>query len=208
MNQQNKVKNYWTVLAHISGNKCFAICECGVERIVRTERLIKNTSKSCGCMKSQFLRDVNLVHGFGCDSKEYRTWVAIRNRCNNKTNYAYKHYGGRGIKVSKKWDSFEQFYIDMGNAPSPKHSIDRIDNNGDYSKSNCRWATKYQQSLNRRTTRNITFKGKTMCIREWEKEMGVGRSTIQTRLMKGWSIKRALTTKGLKNKRSKSWDLK
>ncbi len=159
-------------------------------------------------MRAQFLREVNLVHGFGQEVKEYRAWVAIRNRCNNKTNYAYKHYGGRGIKVSKEWDSFEQFYIDMGDAPSPKHSIDRIDNNGDYSKVNCRWATPYQQGLNRRTTRNITFNGKTMCIREWEKEMNVGRSTIQTRIQNGWSIKRALTTKGLalKDKRPRVWD--
>ena len=85
---------------------------------------------------------------------EYWVWVAMRSRCNCPTCNAYKHYGGRGIKVCKRWDSFENFIKDMGFRPSDNHSIDRIDVNGDYEPNNCRWATQLTQVLNRREIPN------------------------------------------------------
>lgn len=93
-------------------------------------------------------------------TSEYWAWVSMRQRCNNKNLPTYKLYGGRGIKICKEWDTFEGFFKDMGKKPGAKYSLDRIDVNGDYEPSNCRWATKLQQVLNRRDMPNANgFRG-------------------------------------------------
>lgn len=92
-------------------------------------------------------------------SPEHNSWRAMRERCYNKNNTCYNNYGGRGIKVCKRWDSFNNFYKDMGNRPSKKHSLDRIDNDGDYSPDNCRWATRLEQNRNQRSNIYVTVYG-------------------------------------------------
>jgi hypothetical protein len=130
------------------------LCDCGNERVCLGINLTSGKSKSCGC-----LREYNsLKHGHrkhNNTSREYETWCGIVARCENPTDTNYHNYGGRGIKVSNRWrESFENFLADMGKRPSPKHSIDRIDVNGDYEPSNCRWVTKETQMQNRRVLKN------------------------------------------------------
>jgi hypothetical protein len=125
-------------------------------------------------------------------SKTYNAWVDMRQRCRNPRNKNYPIYGGRGITICARWDSFKSFLADMGEAPAGL-TLDRIDVNGPYAPGNCRWATFVEQQQNRRDTRRITFGDETHCIEEWGRRTGLGQ-TLSHRLRRGWSIERALTT--------------
>ena len=119
---------------------------------------------------------------------EYRAWVAIKRRCYNKFFLQYSGYGGRGIKVCERWlNSFESFYKDMGPRPSSKHSLDRVDNDGNYEPSNCRWATSSQQALNRRSTVWINVDGQMMSVTKAAEFYGVNRYTVYMRRRRGLS---------------------
>lgn len=125
---------------------------------------------------------------------EHPTWMRMRSRCNNPKNPKYPRYGGRGIRVCAEWEaSFERFYADMGPKPSPAHSIDRIDNNGNYEPGNCRWATNQQQARNQSRTRTFTAFGETRLFIEWLEIYGRNYSLVRSRLHLGWSLERALT---------------
>lgn len=127
-------------------------------------------------------------------SSTYYSWGNMIQRCSNKNNTNYSYYGGRGIKICKRWLDFTSFLEDMGEKPSAEYSIDCIDPNGDYTPENCRWATKQQQSSNRRL-RTFTIDGKTKPIREWLSILNIKRSTYSNRIhMYGWSEYKALTT--------------
>jgi len=119
-------------------------------------------------------------------------------RGTNEQSKNYSYYGGRGIIVCQRWvESFEAFLTDMGPRPSPKHSIDRFpDKNGNYEPGNCRWATQAEQSRNTRRNVNVTFDGRTMCLTDWAKELGVSGSCLRYRI-RYWSLSDALTTKRL-----------
>ena len=123
----------------------------------------------------------------------YVSWRAMWERCTNSKARNFKHYGGKGISVCEQWTSFTAFLNDMGNRPSRKHTIDRIDRMGDYCKENCRWATQTEQTNN--TSRNviITHSDLTMTISEWSQKTGIPRSVIVHRLQRNWTIERALT---------------
>lgn len=126
-------------------------------------------------------------------SREYHCYNAMRARCHNPKNPNFPRYGGRGISVCERWRlSFTAFLEDMGRCPSNGHSIDRIDNDGDYHPGNCRWADATQQANNRRSSRLISHDGVTMSLAEWSRHKGIGVSTIHARLKNGWSIKRSL----------------
>ena len=105
----------------------------------------------------------------------------------------YARYGGRGIKVCKRWDKFENFLADMGNPPKGM-TLDRIDNDGDYKKSNCRWATAVEQQSNKSTNRRITLKGKTQTLSQWCRELGLPKGVVSNRIHRGWSEEKALIT--------------
>ena len=131
------------------------------------------------------LKNRRVRHGMW-KSAEYGVWANLKWRCLNPDRDP--DYGGRGITVCERWQVFENFLADTGPRPSPKHSIDRIDNNGFYSPENCRWATPKQQCRNTRRTRYLTSNdGVTLPIRDWEERLGTKEGTLWARLNKGWS---------------------
>lgn len=130
----------------------------------------------------------NYKHGY-FGTPTYKSWAGIKERCKNKGRPGFKNWGGRGITYDPRWESFENFVADMGECPDGM-SIDRIDNNGNYELSNCRWATWKEQARNRRNTR--LFEGKTLS--EWSEVLGIKRSTLAQRLyVYGWPIERVLS---------------
>jgi hypothetical protein len=130
-------------------------CDCGKMKEIRATHLKSGATISCGCLQSKpGDKNPNYRHG-GRYSPEYWPWQALKDRCVNKNRGDFQSYGGRGITVCERWrDSFENFFADMGPRPSPKHSVDRIDVNGNYEPGNCRWASISEQSRNKRARKD------------------------------------------------------
>jgi hypothetical protein len=133
-----------------SGTRFLCRCECGNERVVKQSHLRAETIKSCGCLISEITAKRNASHGKS-KTRIYNIWASMKARCFNPKKDKYKYYGGRGVTVCERWrNSFENFLADMGEPPSARHSIDRINNDGNYEPSNCRWATPLEQAHNKR----------------------------------------------------------
>lgn len=188
--------NYWTVVSyshranHLSWYLCK--CECGAEKLVPSQNLKNGRSKSCGCFRKVYLSKLRRQYSIQVKS-EVSVWNGMKSRCRNKRDRIYKHYGGRGIKVCDRWlNSFDAFIEDMGRRPSKKHSIDRIDVNGDYEPSNCRWTTQKEQARNTRRNVLVTFNGETRCISDWAERTGIKYGTLKQRIRHGWPIEIAL----------------
>lgn len=162
-------------------------CACGAELTVPQRYLVTDGTKSCGCIVGKHKR----THG-ASDTPEFRTWSAMLSRCTSASSKSFKDYGGRGIKVCERWQSFENFLADMGSRPSPAHSIDRKDNDGDYEPNNCRWTTDVEQSNNRRSSRRVTFNGETLTLAEWERRVGLKPGVLFRRLAAEWPLAKAL----------------
>jgi len=166
--------------------KTECICSCGKTHFSITGHLRSGKTKSCGCKRT--------THGLW-GTPEYAVWGAMIQRCDNPNNGNYKNYGKRGVSVCKSWHSFENFISDMGSRPSKKHSIDRLDNDGDYSPENCQWRTTKQQRAN--TSRNVFYAhdGVKMTISQWAEKIGCNKNTLRERVVKlGWSVEKAITT--------------
>lgn len=137
----------------------------------------------------------NLKHGHangGIVTAEYRTWTNMRSRCSDSKRVDWHRYGGRGIKVCARWSDFIMFLCNMGMRPSRQHSLERINNDGDYGPPNCRWATVSEQARNRKTNRIVRFMGKDMTFSEACCRAGIKKTTVHQRLTRGWTIERAL----------------
>lgn len=139
----------------------------------------------------------NLKHGNarrGKLSPMYTRWSGIKQRCTDPNSANYKNYGGRGIKLYKPWFDFAVFAKAVGEPPTPKHHLDRIDNSKGYMPNNVRWVTQADNNRNSRRCHHITIMGKTQPIFAWLKELGLSRSTFDARIKRGWNIKEAITT--------------
>lgn len=162
------------------------VCECGNTKQVKATNLPK--LKSCGCLNHSWS-----IHGM-VGTPEYRAWKHLRGRCNTPTDNKYLDYGGRGIKVCERWNTFAHFLADMGLRPSPHHSVERKDVNGDYCPDNCIWADAKTQSNNRRKSIRLTYQGKTQTLAQWSDEYGIKRMTAWYRYKKGYPMERILKT--------------
>lgn len=170
-------------------------CDCGNGTEVWIGNLSDNHTTSCGCLRIETTIRRSTIHGQArrkAKTRAFGVWCGIKRRCNNKSGQDYPNYGGRGIIVCAKWgDSFEAFFKDMGEPPIGM-SIDRKNNDGPYSKKNCRWVTRTEQNNNTRRNHYIKFRGKNQTIAEWSRETGVKPSTILYRIQVGKTTKEVL----------------
>ncbi len=171
-------------------------CDCGEFVFIATTQLIrtdKKRTRSCGCLH----KGVNKKHGYH-GTTIHKAWCDRKQRCFNPKSPDYPDYGGRGITMCERWLIFENFLEDVlteiGEAPSPKHTIDRIDNDGNYEPGNIKWSTPKEQARNRRTSKRITFNNETLVLAEWAERIGVDQDTLGWRLLHEWTVERALTT--------------
>lgn len=159
-------------------------CACGKEVVVSRSNLTTNHTRSCGCLGAECAARRRTTHGM-TSSPEHKTWRSMRKRCSNPNDTCFDDYGGRGIKVCERWAAFENFLADMGKKPSSKHSLDRLDNNGNYEPGNCRWATVVQQARNRRSTVLIMHKGEAKTLPDWAEQLGISYNTLKKRRIEG-----------------------
>lgn len=170
-------------------------CECGRTKDFDAYNVKSGSSLSCGCLRDETCGNNFRTHGHAKKigkSVEYMTWLNLIARCDNPKNPAYPRYGGRGIRVCHRWNDFAKFIQDMGQRPSPEHSIDRIDNNGDYSPDNCRWATRSQQCRNRSNTLCVTIREESVPLIDLCGSFGISPDTLRWRLRAGWPVEKAL----------------
>ncbi len=167
-------------------------CRCGREETVSAPHLKSGCTRSCGCLAAES-RPANFRHGMS-NSYLHSVWRDMRNRCSNPRHQAYSCYGGRGILVCSRWDSFEAFVEDVGDRPSDRHQLDRIDNDGHYNPGNVRWVVCQANNRNKRNNVKVSWRGKTLCLSEWAERLGIKYGTLYSRYTRGWSTSRMLGT--------------
>lgn len=170
--------NSLTVIEYAGKKKNDALwkcqCVCGGIKYVITTSLKRNKVKSCGCSNS----DNRFIHGMS-KSSEWSTWKSMKSRCQKENDKCYKDYGARGITVCERWNnSFIDFVSDMGKKPSSLHTLDRINNNGNYEPKNCKWSTMTEQCRNRRNNIFITHNDRTLILAEWARELNINHNTL------------------------------
>jgi hypothetical protein len=178
-------------------------CDCGKECIIRSSNLKSGHTKSCGCFNKEIVRDKHTIHG-DCGTKFYKTFNNINSRCNNKNYDKYEYYGGRGIKcewnnyLDFKKDMYKSYLIHVKKFGENQTTIDRIDNGGNYSKKNCKWATRKEQSNNTRRTTFIKYKDKTYSRVDICNKFNINPDTFRRRIDNGWELDKALKNKPMK----------
>lgn len=185
---------YWTVIEKaekrkgISNQYWVCVCDCGRTGEVASTALTKGKSKSCGCKRTELFSVSRKTHG-KTHSRLYPIWTSMKQRCNNQNYPQFYLYGGRGIGYCAEWEDFEPFQewaYSHGydeNAPRGQCTLDRIDNDGNYSPENCRWVTAKKQATNRRDNDMVSAFGKTQTISEWADEYGINYFTLWSRII-------------------------
>ena len=177
-------------------------CDCGNVVSIRGYSLRSGNTQSCGCIQKETTIKFRQTHGQK-KTRLYNTWQSMKQRCSTPSVSCYKYYGGRGIKVCEEWQKFEPFYHwAINNGYADNLTIDRINVNGNYEPSNCRWITLKEQQMNTRRNHYITLNGETKTLKEWAEQLGINHTTLLGRLnYPNWSIEEALTIpKGGKQK--------
>lgn len=170
------------VLQIQSGGRVLAHCDCGREKSVMAAHLKTNRTMSCGCARAEMLSARRKTHGM-TESREYRAWRHMKERCTNPKTIGFEQWGGRGIRVCDRWmKSFEAFFEDMGPCPTG-YTLDRIDVDKGYSRENCRWLDVIGQQNNRTNNVRVEHGGRTQTIAEWSRETGIGYHTLHRRIV-------------------------
>lgn len=168
-------------------------CSCGNQKIISMDSLQMGHSKSCGCTSYELVAKARTKHGFA-RSRIYKIWQGMLARCNKPNCNAYKNYGGRGIKVCEKWNTFEGFYEDMGPSYYDGGTIERKDVNGNYEQSNCKWIDKKDQSWNLRKNVKVKFNGQMLNLKELSELVDIPIKIIQQRISnQKWSVEKAIS---------------
>lgn len=186
-----------TVLKYIGKSKThqklwLCKCECGNEKITTTAYLSSGDTKSCGCLSKErsrfFYSELNKTHGM-TNTRLYRKWRGIIDRCYNVKTNGYKNYGGRGIKVCDEWKKDYMNFYNWAYKTGYKDglTIDRINNDGDYEPNNCRWLTVKEQCNHKRNNHLLTYNGMTYTLKQWSEKLNISYSTIKGRSLKGWN---------------------
>jgi hypothetical protein len=168
------------------------VCDCGIAKEVRIGNLISGSTNSCGCMGSKKSGERLRTHGQSA-TLLYSRWCAMHERCKGYKDRDRKRYTERGITVCPEWSSFETFMDNMGEPPSVFHTLDRINNDAGYSKENCRWATKEEQSNNKSSNVFIEHDGIRKTVAQWAKEKEVCPKALMYRIKAGWGAELALS---------------
>jgi len=179
---------------HVRGNDRYATCRCscGAEKEVSKGNLISGRNNSCGCLRKELSKERRTTHGMS-QTPVYSSWTHMLSRCQNPANEHYHYYGGRGIKVCKEWQTIEGFYKDMGDPPFVGATLERLDTNLGYCKSNCVWADMESQADNTRRSIRFEYRGKLMSLKEMAELSGVSVKTLYCRLHDyKWSVARAV----------------
>lgn len=168
-------------------------CSCGNESVIDADNLKKNKTRSCGCLQKELQSQKQCSHGES-HTNLYNVWCAIKRRCYNQNTKEYYRYGGRGIGMCSEWKESYELFRDWAitNGYQNGLTIDRIDNDGDYSPMNCRLVTMKEQCNNRCSNREYTWNGETHNVTEWSNILGINTKTLFNRLYKGWSFERAI----------------
>lgn len=183
-------------LSHRKGGKRYwnCVCDCGRTTTVPTTHLQTGNTSSCGCLAIENYSTANMRHG-GRHTPEYSVWGHMIRRCHRPAAVGYRNYGARGISVCPEWrNSFAAFLRDVGPRPSPKHTLDRINNDGHYEPGNVRWTTRKAQMRNTRVNLVIDYNGQSKTLVEWSESLGVNYHTLHARVRRGWPIDRVLGT--------------
>jgi hypothetical protein len=187
--------------------KC--LCDCGKDTIVRFYSLKSGNTRSCGCLFKEINFGITAItHGATKDRKvtrAYQAWKAMKVRCQNTKSKYFKNYGGRGITICERWQSFTNFLADMGECPAGL-SLERSNNNGNYEPGNCKWTTMEEQNRNRRSNVFITFEGRTQCMSDWANEFHLRPGALRYRLSRGWPVYRAFNEPLKKSKPRRKFD--